>query len=83
MALTLGLLHFDFDTLAYGLKCSTPLYMDKDHSATQFDLSTELPDVAGTAIAVLGLKFYQKVENTYYLFKSANAVGMDVLRIGG
>ncbi|MBF32392.1 MAG: hypothetical protein CL529_14625 [Aequorivita sp.] len=83
MALTLGLLHFDFDTLAYGLKCSTPLYMDKVHSATQFDLSTELPDVAGTAIAVLGLKFYQKVENTYYLFKSANAVGMDVLRVGG
>jgi hypothetical protein len=80
MALTLGLLHFDFDTLDYRLKNSAPLYMDKEYSATSFEVSTELPDVAGTAVAVLGVKFYQKVESTYYLFKSAKAVGVEVLR---
>ncbi len=83
IALTLGLLHFDFDTLDYRLKSSAPLYMDKEYSATSFEMSTELPDVAGISVAVLGVKFYQKVESTYYLFKSANAVGVEVLVVVG
>ncbi len=81
MALTLGLLHFDFDTLQYRLKSSAPLYMDKNYSATSFEMMTDLPDVNGIAVAVLGMKFYQKVESTYYLFKSANAVGVVVLGV--
>jgi len=83
MALTLGLLHFDFDTLDYRLKNSVPLYMDKGYGATSFEMNTDLPEVDGTAVAVLGVKFYQKVESTYYLFKSANAVGVEVLGVGG
>ncbi len=83
MALTVGRLHFDFDTLEFSLKNSTPLYMDKHYSATSFDMNTGLPEVGGLALAVLGLKFYQKVENTYYLFKSANAFGVEVLGVGG
>ena len=79
MALTLGLLHFDFDTLAYRLKNSAPLYMDKSYSANSFVMNVELPEVEGTAVAVLGMKFYQEVESTYYLFKSANAVGVLLL----
>ncbi|AFL79731.1 hypothetical protein Aeqsu_0208 [Aequorivita sublithincola DSM 14238] len=81
IALTLGLLHFDFNTLEFSLKNSSPLYMDKQYSATSFEMNTELPDVGGFAVAVLGMKFYQKVESTYYLFKSANAVGVDVLGV--
>lgn len=81
MALTLGLLHFDFDTLAYRLKNSVPLYIDKNYSATSFEINTELPEVDGWAVAVLGMKFYQRVESTYYLFKSANAVGVEILGI--
>ena len=53
--------------------------MDKGYSATSFEMQTDLPDVAGTAVAVLGVKFYQRVESTYYLFKRANAVGVEVL----
>ena len=83
MALTLGLLHFDFDTLGYQLKNSAPLYIDKDYSATSFEIQTDLPEMEGTAVAVLGVKFYQKVESTYYLFKSANAVGVEVLGVKG
>jgi hypothetical protein len=83
MALTLGLLQFDFDTLGYQLKNSAPLYIDKEYSATSFEMQTDLPEVEGTAVAVLGVKFYQKVESTYYLFKSANAVGVEVLGVKG
>lgn len=83
LALTLGLLHFDFDTLAYRLKNSAPLYLDMNFSATSFEMIVDLPEVDGTAMAVLGMKFYQEVDSTYYLFKSANAVGVEVLGIWG
>ncbi len=83
MALTLGLLHFDFDTLAYRLKNGPPIYMGRDYNATSFEMTTDLPEVEGTGVAVLGVKFYQKVESTYYLFKSANAVGVEILGVKG
>lgn len=79
MAITLGLLHFNFDTLAYLLKNSVPLYMDKNYSLTSFDMYTDLPNIDGAALAVLGIKFYQEVQGTYYLFNGANAVGVEVL----
>ena len=81
MALTMGLLHFNFDNIEYRLKNSVPLYIDKHYDATSFEMSTNIPEVEGTAIAVLGMKFYQKVESTYYLFKNANAVGVEILGI--
>lgn len=83
MALTLGFLHFDFDLLDYQLKNSVPLYIDKNYNAASFEMSTDLPEIAGMAMAVLGVKFYQQVQGTYYLFKSANAVGVEVLGIEG
>ncbi len=81
MALTLGLLHFNFDTLEYRLKASAPLYIDKNYIGNSFEMLNELPDVDGTAIVVLGMKFYQQVRGTYYLFKDANTVGVAVLGI--
>tara|TARA_R100001460_G_scaffold25967_4_gene52289 strand:+ start:3457 stop:4242 length:786 start_codon:yes stop_codon:yes gene_type:complete len=81
IALTVGLLHFDFDTLEFSLQNSTPLYMNKQYSATSFEMNTDLPEVGGLAVAVLGMKFYQEVQGTYYLFKDANAVGVEVLGV--
>ncbi|OAD92639.1 hypothetical protein A7A78_01650 [Aequorivita soesokkakensis] len=81
MALTLGLLHFDFDTLKYQLKTSVPFYFDKNYSGDSFQLGVDLPDVSGTSLAVLGMKFYDKVGETFYLFKSANAVGIGNLGV--
>ncbi|WGF91422.1 hypothetical protein [Aequorivita marisscotiae] len=81
LALTLGLLHFDFNSLENQLKSSAPLYLDKSYSANSIEMQVNLPDVAGTAIAVLGLKFYQEVQGTYYLFRSANSVGVENLGV--
>lgn len=81
MALSLGLLHFDFNALNYKLKMSAPFYIDKTYDENSFELSVEEPEIAGMHIAVLGLKFYQEVKGTYYLFKSANAVGVEVLGV--
>src|SRR5690554_993298 len=79
LALTLGLLHFDFGTLDYQLKCSAPFYIDREYNASSFDMNVNLPDGGGVAMAVLGVKFYQQVEGTYYLFRSARAGGMDIV----
>ncbi len=81
LSLTLGLLHFDFDTLQYQLKCSTPFYVERDFNESSFEMHVALPEGNGMAMAVLGMKTYQKVEGTYYLFKGANAVGVENLGI--
>lgn len=76
MALTLGLLHFDFDLLNYQLKTSIPLYFDKAFVGDTFHMQVDEPTINGTAIAVLGMKFYDQVAQKFYLFKSAKAVGL-------
>ena len=81
MALTLGLLHFDFDLLKYQLKTSAPLYLDRTYAGTSFQMGVDLPDVDGTSVAVLGIKFYDEVGGKFYLFKSANAVGVGNLGV--
>src|SRR5690606_30675079 len=47
LALTLGLLHFDFETLKYQLKCSAPFYIDREYNDTSFDMHVDLPDGDG------------------------------------
>ncbi len=81
LSFSLGLLHFDFDTLEYQLKTSAPFYIDRDFSATSFEMNVALPEGSGMAMAVLGMKAYQEVEGTYYLLKSANSVGVENLGI--
>lgn len=81
MALTLGLLHFDFESLGHKLKTSVPFYMDKTYVGTSFSMSVDLPETPGTAIGVLGVKFYQEVAGTYYLLRDAKAVGVDILGV--
>jgi hypothetical protein len=83
LALTLGLLHFDFNALSYSLKTGTPLYIDRTTDANTLELTVSEPENGGIQIAVLGLKFYQAIDGTYYLFNSANAVGVEVLGVEG
>lgn len=79
ITLTLGILHFNFDTLEYQLKYSAPFYLDKNFNETSFEIESGIPELEGMALGVLGMKFYQEVGNKYYLFRSANAVGVEVL----
>ncbi len=79
MALTLGLLHFDFRTLQWDIKTSVPFYIDKSFDETEFEIMTGLPQTEGNKIAVMGLKFYQKIQDTFYLLKSADSVGIEIL----
>lgn len=82
MALTLGLLRFDFDTFKYQLKSSVPFYIDKNFDETTFEMQVDMPEGSGMLMAVLGMKVYQKVEETYYLFRSASSVGVENLGLG-
>lgn len=79
LALSLGLLRFDFDTLAYALKRSAPLYIDRNFTASTFKLTVDDPVLTGFELAVLGMKFYQEVDGRFYIFKSAQTVGVLVL----
>lgn len=79
MALTLGLLHFDFDTLAYSLKMSLPFYIDKDFEGADFSISTEEPLVSGLGMALLVMRFYENVNGKYYIFQNKKEVGVEVL----
>lgn len=81
LALTIGLLHFDFDTLKYQLKTSVPFYIDQNYGGSSFQMNVDLPEVDGVSIAVLGMKFYQEVDGTFYLFRNANSVGVEVLGV--
>lgn len=79
IALTLGLAHYDFNTSNSKAKFSTPLYIDKNNIDTSLDIHVDLPDFIGLGIALLGMKFYQKVQGRFYLFKNASAVGVETL----
>ncbi len=79
IALTLGLLRFDFETLEYELKTSAPHYIDKSFEDVSFVLSAAEPELAGFEMAVLGVKFYQEVDGRFYIFRSARAVGVAVV----
>ncbi len=82
LALTLGLLHFDFESLEQELKLSPPLYLDKEFTGTSLSLNVAPPSVFGVAVAVLGMKFYEEVNGVFHIFKSAKAVGVEVLGVG-
>ena len=81
IALNLGFLIFDFNSMEYQLKTSAPFYIDKNYNASSFQMSVDLAQGNGMAIAVLGMRFYQEVNGTYYLLKSANAVGLEILEV--
>jgi hypothetical protein len=81
LALTIGLVHFDFETLKQELKLSAPLYLDKDFTGNSLSLSVDTPSVSGVAVAVLGMKFYAQINGVYYVLKSAKAVGVEVLGV--
>ena len=80
----LGLLCFDFDTLASTLYKSDPFFMGSDFTDTSFTLPLpELPIATGVQIAVLGLRFYQAVDGELYAFNEERSVGLEVLGVKG
>lgn len=81
LSFTLGLLYFDFDTFDYQLKTSIPFYLDRNFGGSSFEMSVALPEGTGLAMAVLGMKTYQELEGTYYLFRGENAVGLENLGV--
>lgn len=82
MALTLGVLHFDFFTNRYELSVSTPAYIDKTQQDSDVYLQAAAPALSGTCIAVMGVKFYQEVQGRYMVFKSKDAVGLSIIHVG-
>ncbi|MBV1923483.1 MAG: hypothetical protein KUG68_05575 [Flavobacteriaceae bacterium] len=82
VGLQMGLLCFDFETLASTLYTSDHFFINKEFTANTFALElTELPTAAGVQIAVLGLQFYQEVEGELYAFNTQHAVGVSTLGV--
>ena len=82
VGLQLGLLCFDFTTLNYTLYQSDLLLINQEYSSNTLRLTlTETPDALGTQIAVLGMQFYQEVENEFYAFQDQSTVGIDILDV--
>ena len=79
-SLQLGLLCFDFDSFEHTLYESAVFYMDSSFVSNSILLElTTPPSTNGVQIAVLGLRFYQEVENELYAFNSEDSVGFEVV----
>lgn len=78
--LTYGVLDFDFSTLDYELHLAPALILDRDFAGTSVALVPDmLPLGVGTALCVLGVRFYQEVEGELYMLNAADGVGFMVL----
>lgn len=83
MALSLGVLHFDFETNTYELTQSAPLYIDASFADAAFSLQAPAPSLLGTAIALIGVKFYQAVGGQFVVLRGQKAVGLEVVLVEG
>ncbi|PVW16414.1 hypothetical protein [Marixanthomonas spongiae] len=81
IAVTLGVLHFDFDTNRYELQQSPPTYIDAQFTADTFSLQAPAPTLPGTAIAVIGVKFYQEVGGQFVVLRGKDTVGLLVVSV--
>jgi len=79
LALTLGILRFDFETLKHELTMSAPFYFDNEFADDAFELSVAEPSLDGFEMVVLGMKSYQEIDGRFYIFQSSKAVGVSVL----
>jgi len=81
MAFTLGVLHFNFETNAYELTQSIPTYITTSFTDYTFNLQAPAPSLPGTAIALLGVKFYQEVGGQFVVMRGKKAVGLQVVSV--
>lgn len=81
LALTFGLLHFDFDSRAYELKTAHPIYLERDQDFEGINVTIPAPSLSGCAMALIGLKSYQKIGENYYLLREAQGTGLEILGV--
>jgi len=78
--LTYGVLDFDFSTLDYELHLAPALLLDKGFVGANVMLVPDtLPLGIGTALCVLGVRFYQEVDGGLYMLNATDGVGFMVL----
>ncbi|MCB0456988.1 MAG: hypothetical protein R2776_08125 [Flavobacteriaceae bacterium] len=78
--LCFGVLGFDFETLEHELYLDTPRVMDT--AATDSTLVFQVavpPNAPGIPMGVLGVRFYQEVNEQLYKLNSADSVGFGVI----
>ncbi len=81
MALTYGVLDFDFNHLNYALHLAPPLVLDRSYAGATLTLEpATLPSGLGTALYVLGVRFYQEVDGALYVLNAKGSVGIAVLK---
>lgn len=79
MALSLAHLNFDFDTGESRLKMGTPHYIDRSYGPDEFQLAVDDVEGTGVGMVFLAIKFYQEVQNKFYLLRANNAIGLELL----
>ncbi|WP_179320525.1 hypothetical protein [Winogradskyella helgolandensis] len=81
MALTYGVLDFDFDSLNYALHLAPPLVLNRSYVGSTVTLEPDtLPSGVGTALCVLGVRFYQEVDGALYVLNAKDSVGIAILK---
>ncbi|WP_458626753.1 hypothetical protein [Winogradskyella sp. PC D3.3] len=81
MALTYGVLDFDFEHLNYALHLAPSLVLDRANVSSTLVLEpATLPNGLGTALCVLGVRFYQEVDGALYVLNAKDSVGITVLK---
>jgi len=81
IALTYGVLDFDFESLNYALHLAPSLVLDGSYAGATLTLEPDtLPSGLGTALCVLGVRFYQEVDGALYVLNAKDSVGIAVLK---
>ena len=81
MALTYGVLDFDFEHLDYALHLAPSMVLDRSYASSTLALTPDtLPGGLGTALCVLGVRFYQAVDGALYVLNAKGSVGISVLK---
>ncbi|MFC0604916.1 hypothetical protein [Winogradskyella pulchriflava] len=80
IALTYGVLDFDFENLDWQLHLAPPLVIDRNYAASTVSLVPDtLPSGLGRLLCVLGVRFYQDVDGALYGLNAKDSVGISVL----
>ncbi|WP_179008118.1 hypothetical protein [Winogradskyella forsetii] len=80
IALTYGVLDFDFNSLDSQLHLAPTMVMDASYAASNVTLTlSSLPSGIGTRLCVFGLRFYQEVDGALYVLNAKDGVGIVVL----
>ncbi len=78
----LGVLRFDFDTLAYSLALSEPLHIGRDAVPSTFSLTAPAPtEGPGIRIAFLCVRFYEVSAGQKIAFTGMDKFGLDAVGV--